>query len=172
MFLNFIKNFLLKRKLKNSLITPKFTVANNKIQTVGLIIDERVFDQKLELLKEFIKHDISLSNIKLLIYNEKSDDKNTSNEPVFSMKSFNWNGEVIGKELNNFIKQDFDLLINYFDNPNLPILYASYMTNASFRVGFESNDKKYNDIIIKSPLNEYELFTAELFRYLKILNKI
>lgn len=172
MFLNFIKNFLLKRKLKNSLITPKLKSTSNKIQTVGLIIDERIFDQKLELLKEFVKRDISLSNIKILIYNDKEKNKSTSNEPVFSLKSFDWNGEVIGKELKNFVKQDFDLLVNYFENPNVAILYASYVTNAAFRVGFDANDKKYNDIIIKTSVNDYELFTAELFRYLKILNKI
>ncbi len=172
MFLNFIKNFLLKRKLKNSIVKQNIDFSKDKIISVGLIIDENVFFNKLELIKELVKNDIELNNIKILIYRNKTKKAETQNEPVFTMKSVNWQGDFVGKEVKDFVSGKYDLLINYFEDAKTPLILTSMKTQANFRVGFSSTDKQLNDFIIDTTIDKYEIFVTELFKYLKILNKI
>ena len=43
---------------------------------------------------------------------------------------------------------------------------------AEFKVGFPSIDERLNHFIIKTEINNYNIFVSELFKYLKLLNKI
>jgi hypothetical protein len=54
MFLNYLKDFFLKRILKNSLHNVKSSTLTNSIQKVGLLIDESYFFEKEALVKELI----------------------------------------------------------------------------------------------------------------------
>ena len=71
-----------------------------------------------------------------------------------------------------FLKTKFDLLINYHEFDKMPLVYSSYLSNANFKVGFTSKDKIVNQFMINTSLENYQLFLDELFKYLKILNKI
>ena len=42
----------------------------------------------------------------------------------------------------------------------------------SFKVGFETIDKRVNHFMINLPAENYKEFISELFKYLKILKKI
>ena len=55
MFLNFSKDYFLKRFLKNSLQNAKSNSLSNKINTVGVLIDESNFFEKEALIQELIK---------------------------------------------------------------------------------------------------------------------
>jgi L-rhamnose mutarotase len=45
-------------------------------------------------------------------------------------------------------------------------------SKASFKVGFSSIDKRLNHFMINTNAENYTIFIDELFKYLKILNKI
>ena len=45
-------------------------------------------------------------------------------------------------------------------------------SKAEFKVGFPSIDERLNHFIIKTEINNYNIFVSELFKYLKLLNKI
>ena len=51
MFLNFLKKFLLKRKLKKALSLDSDGYSVDKIRTVGLLIDETYFAKKEDLIR-------------------------------------------------------------------------------------------------------------------------
>ena len=70
------------------------------------------------------------------------------------------------------ITKPFDLLINYYDVNKYGILLLSIKSKANFKVGFDTVDKRVNHFIIKELVDNYKEFTSELFKYLKILNKI
>ena len=55
MFLNYIKEFFVKKSLKNNLNIVKNEVFTSNIQTVGLLVDETQFRYSKELIKE-LKH--------------------------------------------------------------------------------------------------------------------
>ena len=76
------------------------------------------------------------------------------------------------KEVKNFIAEPFDLLINYYDTEKVALLLVSNLSKASFKVGFASIDKRLNHFMIDTNAENYIVFMSELFKYLKILNKI
>jgi hypothetical protein len=59
MFLNYIKEFSVKNKIKNSLQNVKSNSFCGIIETVGLIIDQRYFLETKALIKELIAHGIT-----------------------------------------------------------------------------------------------------------------
>ena len=75
-------------------------------------------------------------------------------------------------DVNEFISKKFDLLINYYDIEKAPLLQVSNLSKASFKVGFSAVDKRINHFMINTTTDNYKVFIDELFKYLKILNKI
>ncbi|WP_374725220.1 DUF6913 domain-containing protein [Flavobacterium arsenatis] len=172
MFLNFLKNFFLKRKLKNNVFNVNSNFSNEKIYTVGIIVDESYFDEKENLIKELIKNDISQNNIKLLVYKDKFKKNEVLKFPSFSMKDVSWNGEIQQQEATDFLSKPFDMLISYYDVTKAPLLLATQQSKAIFKVGFSTIDKRLNHFMINTNAENFKVFSDELFKYLRILNKI
>ena len=172
MFLNYIKDFFLKRILKNSLHNVKSSTLGTPIQTVGLLIDESYFLEKDNLVKELIANGIIEKNIKVIAYRDKLKKNEIYSQPTFGMKHLNWKTEIINPEVNGFIIEKFDLLISYYDVEKAILLNVTHKSNAHFKVGFSSIDKRLNHLMINTNAENYKVFAQELFRYLRILNKI
>jgi hypothetical protein len=81
-------------------------------------------------------------------------------------------GEIVNSKVELFLNTDFDLLINYHDFEKAPLVYASYLSKSKFKIGFTTQDKIVNQFMINTNPNNVQLFIDELFKYLKILNKI
>ena len=92
--------------------------------------------------------------------------------PTFSHNDLSWHGTVDKREVKDFIAEPFDLLINYYDIEKVALLLVSHQSKASFKVGFASIDKRLNHFMIETNAENYKVFMDELFKYLKILNKI
>ncbi|WP_442562031.1 DUF6913 domain-containing protein, partial [Flavobacterium circumlabens] len=58
MFLNYIKEFFVKKSLKNNLHNVKNEVFTSKVQTIGLLVDESKFRHSKELIREVISNGI------------------------------------------------------------------------------------------------------------------
>lgn len=172
MFLNFLKNFLLKRKLKNSLSNVTNNFSGQKIQTVGILIDESYFNDRQGLIKELIQNGIRQENVSILVYKDKVKKNEIFDNPTFSLKDVNWMGEIEKSEVILFLNQNFDLLINYYNVERAALLLVTQKTKANFKVGFSTIDKRLNHFMINTEAENYKVFSDELFKYLKILNKI
>jgi hypothetical protein len=107
-----------------------------------------------------------------LIFKNKIPKNEVNKYDVFSYKEINWSGEILDSNAKLFLNTNFDLLINYHDFENAPLVYASYLSEANFKVGFTTKDKIINQFMINTDVNNYQLFIDELVKYLKILNKI
>jgi hypothetical protein len=172
MFLNYIKDYFLKRMLKNSLHNVKTILSAVSIQTVGLLIDESYFVEKEALIKELMANGIVESNIKIIVYKNNSKHSASNSQITFSIKDINWKGEITNTAVTDFINTNFDLLVNYYDLERAILLNITHNSKASFKVGFSSIDKRLNHLMIQTNAENYTVFVHELFRYLKILNKI
>ena len=172
MFLNHIKDYFLKRILKNSLQNVKSISSTVPIQKVGVLVDESYFLEKEALVKELIANGISGNNIKIIVYRDKLKKNEVYSQPTFSVKHLNWKGEIIDPTVNDFINDKFDLLISYYDVEKAILLNITHNSKALFKVGFSAIDKRLNHLIINTNAENYKVFVHELFRYLKILNKI
>lgn len=172
MFLNYLKDFATKKIVKNSLSNVKHLASDKVIKTVGIIFDESYFYEKEALVKELILNGINENDIKILVFKNKIKKNEVFDYPVFSHKDLSWRGTVDKKEVKGFIAEPFDLLINYYDTEKVALLLVSHLSKAGFKVGFAAIDKRLNHFMINTNAENYKIFMDELFKYLKILNKI
>lgn len=172
MFYNIIKNFFLKKNVTKKLATQNLSGSNDKVLTVGVLVDETYFNETSQLVERIVSQGIQESNISILVYKDKIKKKEVINEPFLSLKNISISGEINKKEVNDFIETPFDLLINYYDVNKSALLLLSTKSKAKFKVGFDTVDKRVNHFIIKTLVEDFNEFVLELFKYLKILNKI
>lgn len=167
MFLNYIKEFFVKKSLKNDLNNVKHGVFTSNIQTVGLLIDESKFQHSKELIKELILQGIASEKITTVAYRDKLDKKATYARPTFGKKDVNWKAEITADFLSEFTETEFDLLISYYDIEKTSLMLVTYQSKAKFKAGFSSVDKKLNRLMLDTSLEDYKLFISELFKYLR-----
>ena len=66
-----------------------------------------------------------------------------------------------------------NLLISFYSKEKLPLVKVTLLSRAKFKVGFSDMETDVgNHLVIKSDVKNYKEFISELFKYLKILNKI
>jgi len=172
MFLKFLKNFLLKRTLKKSLLNVKNNFSADAIKTVGILVDETYFNETESLVTDLVQSGISKGNITVLVYKDKIRKNEIVDHPAFSLKNISWSGNIESQEVALFSSQHFDMLINYYDIEKAALLLVTQNSKASFKVGFATIDKRLNHFMINTIAENHAVFIDELFRYLKILNKI
>lgn len=172
MFLNQIKNFFIQNKINKSLANVKHLSSNDTIKTIGIIYDETILNKRNDLVKLLQNNGVKESDISILVFKDKIYKNELFDKPTFSHHDLSWSSSFYNAEVTYFIDQKFDLLINYYDNEKLPLLLATNLSKATFKVGFSEINKKLNHFIINSKIAEVKIFVEELFKYLKILNKI
>jgi hypothetical protein len=171
MFLNYIKDFYVKKKLKKSLHNVKSNILSVGIQTVGLLIDASHFSEKDALIKELIANGIPEKSIKTIVYKDRFKSNEVNSQLGFSDKHLNWKGEIKNPNVNDFINEEFDLLISFYDVEKAILMLITHNSKAVFKVGFSTIDKKLNHLTIDTNVKNYKVFTAELFRYLKLFKQ-
>lgn len=172
MFLNYIKELSVKKTVKNSLLTVKNSINSGTITSIGLLIDESYFAEINLLVNELSSNGILANNIEVIVYRDRLKKNKNISQATFSSKDLNWNGTIDNAAVNDFVNKEFDLLISYYDVEKAILLVLTNESKARFKVGFSSIDKRLNDLMINTNAENYKVFTHELFRYLKILNKI
>jgi hypothetical protein len=161
MFLNYIKNFFLKYTLKNKwreVSSPAITT----VRSIGLLLDETVFSQ----------NGFAANSIRILVYRDTINTKETYSEYTFNGNSLNWDGTIKDEVINEFIQTEFDLLISYYEIEKAILLLITNNSKAKFKVGFSSIDKRLHHLMISTAIENHTVFVNELCKYLKILNKI
>ena len=172
MFFNYLKDLATKKIVKQSLSNVKHIASDKKIKTVGIIFDESYFYEREELVQELISNGIEEKDIKFIVFKDKIKKNEVFDFPVFSFKDLTWIGTIANPKVNDFVKEPFDLLINYYDTEKTALLLASHLSKAHFKVGFSLIDNRLNHFMINTNAENYKVFMDELFKYLKILNKI
>lgn len=172
MFFSKIKDFLTKKNVKKRLLNVNHVASTDSIKTIGIVLDETYFHEKEALIKELVSNGIEESNISILVFKNRIKKKEILDYSYFSFKDLNWNAAFDKEEVNNFVNQKFDLLINYYDTEKSALLLLTHLSKANFKIGFASVDKRLNHFMIDTNAENYKVFIDELFKYLKILNKI
>ena len=172
MFIKYIKEISLRKILKSSLHNVKPSSLTTPIQTIGLLIDESYFSDKEQLMQELVACKIRESNIKMIVFRDKIKKSDTFSQPTFSNNAMSWKGDLETIFVKDFVNTPFDMLISYYDTEKTPLLFITNHSKALFKVGFSTVDKRLNHLMINTNAENHKVFVHELFRYLKILNKI
>lgn len=161
------------QKYINTLLSARKSAVNsNKVKTIAVILNAEEFND-FEVFRSYFKV-LNLISPKQKIIAFTFDDKLDHNQwdIYYSPKDFGWKGKINNIDLQSFIAEEYDVLINYYKNDNLFLNLITAASKANFKVGLSRNDERLYDLIIDVKPKQIEVFKKEFKKYLNILNKI
>ena len=161
-----------KKYLNKLLSERQVNVTDKKINSLGVIIniDEIEDFERFNLLVEHIK--VRPNKLKIIAFSESKKDDLNSWDNCFNPKDFGWKGVIKNVELQSFLDNKFDVLVNYYEKEVLELKLITALSKSELKIGISKSDERLSDLIIKTNLKEFDVFKKELFKYLTILNKI
>lgn len=171
--LEFLKNYFLKNQIQKNLKTLESYSSRlcSGITKVACLVDMnevKDIDPLLDLVKFY---NIRPENYIFLGYKHQSEETHTNGVPFLIDKEINWQGKVRNYHADRLSEQEYDILINYFNQPKLPLLLLSSSVKAKLRIGFEGIENQFNDVIINCKLDEKSVFTTEVKKVLATIVK-
>ena len=158
--------------LNNILNNRKTSVNNNKIKSVGIIINLEEFNDYDSLRSVFTYLGVNENKIKFVAYVTEKDETLTSWDSYFTPLDFGWNGNISNYDINEFIETEFDALISYYDEDIYELNLITAKSKANFKIGISNNDQRLHDFIIDIKSSFIDIFKVELEKYLKGFKKI
>ena len=161
-----------KKYLNNILAQRHIDDTDKQIKSLGVIIHINNFDD-FDVFRALASHlNIHTKNLKVIAYTTDEKANINSWDECYNFKDFGWKGTIKNIGLKSFLETKFDALISYYVDDVLELKLITGMSKASFKIGLFREDDRLNDLIIKTSLNEFNVFKNELLKYLTILNKI
>jgi len=156
--INHIKKHFLKRCLKNhKAVREKRIVSLEQTRTMGIlcqITDEESYKEVYDLFSKlhspkrsvWLMGYINQKEVPYFCLQQLSAD-------YFSNKNLNWYGKPDFVQLNDFIKKDFDILIDFSRNDLPPLHYILTVSNAKLIVGANEYAQDLYDVFINDQAN-------------------
>ena len=172
MFLKAFKEKSNKKYLNKLLSERCVDVDSSKVYNLAVIINVNENDD-YNLFKSLAKKiNVHENRVRVVGYsNEVREDLNAW-DVCFMPKDFGWHGKIKNIGLETFLDEKFDILISYYLDDCLELRLMTAKSKSKFKIGLLQSDKRLNDLIINTSINEYKVFEKEVFKYLTILNKI
>ena len=172
MFFKLFKKKSNDKYLNNILNNRKSSVNNNKIKSIGIIINLEEFNDYDSLRNVFTYLGVNENKIKFVAYVTQKDETLTSWDSYFTPLDFGWNGNISNYDINEFIETKFDALISYYDEDIHELNLITAKSKANFKIGISNKDQRLHDFIINIKSSFIDIFKVELEKYLKGLKKI
>lgn len=154
--------------LKNRVVRPDSAV----VKKIGVLVVNNEFSS-LEWIVSLAKAlKVNQNNLKMLSLYNIDEGETSVFTNTFSEKDLGWKGQFKSQEVKDFLNEDFDLLINFYEAKILPMQVVAAASKAKLKVGISNADQSINDLIIDTPIKDKSVFKTELIKYLNILNKI
>lgn len=172
MILKGFKANSIKKCLNKTLSNRKVYVDNTKAKSLGILfnIDEVDDFEAFRKLGDYIR--IRPNRVKIIAFSPTQTEKPNFWEVCFNPKDIGWKGVIKNIELQTFLDTEFDVLVSYYSSEELGLKFLTGISKANLKVGILQSDSRLNDLIIKTKVDEFQIFKKELFKYLSILNKI
>jgi hypothetical protein len=160
-----------KRKIKRERSIFNLSTA----KTCGLVFNatnQSTFE-KAKAFVDFLKSkNIKVTAIGFVESKEVKDFyRETIQYKYFSKKNTNWYGKPKNTNVNDFVKVNFDILIDLSLTNDFPLEYISALSLAKFKVGrFTSENADYDFMIDISKNNTHDYLIEQISHYLSILN--
>lgn len=167
MFLKALKRKSAKKFLHQVALTPKSNRSFDvkAVKKVACLVDLNAFNRPEQLNSFCEVFGLESSNFHLLGYEQPGD----ASIAYFTPDGLQWKGVYKQEEVNLFLGNTYDILINYFQEPKVPILAVSARVDANIRLGFDGIGAKFNDIHFKGELKEMAAFQKEMMKYLQVI---
>ena len=167
--------WVLQKELKSNKRTKAVSNLENA-KSIGILY-EATDAAQIKKIEPFVKYFFELKkDVKALGYvNKKKLDNHhipKLNYDFFYLKDLNWYYKPQNYIINNFVKKEYDILINLSDSNCIPIKYLVASSLAHFKIGkFEDGFEIY-DLMIKLDKDKgKERLMEEIKHYLNLINK-
>lgn len=170
MWFNTLKKKAIRKSADNTILKAVPTDFNYEFKKVGIVIANDEAKVMSELLEVLEAKGIKKSQVQFLIYTSDSK-QSIGEESYFKVKDFNISGNTDKKEVLDFTKEQFDLLISYYIDDSAPLLWVTAKSQAKFKVGVTSLNTKGNHFSLEVAAIDVKSNVENLFKYIKVFKK-
>lgn len=160
------------QKVYNKLVEKKVpkTANNKKITSVAVLLDNEML---INVIEANLLSKLPFKKEQVVFFTFKENVKKQEESPqIFSDNDLGFKASLKSDNLKNFVKKDFDLLINYTKTSNLYTNMVTLLSQAKLKAGFAQIDDRLFDIVVSDTTFNEAILNQELKKYLTILNKI
>lgn len=170
-----VGKWVFQRELKTNKRTKE--VCNLDIaQSIGILYDA-TSEEQIKIIKPFVSYFFDLKkDVKALGY-VNSKQLSFHHTPklqydFFYQKDLNWYYKPQNYIIDNFVKKEYDILINLCDSSIIPIKYLVASSIAHFKIGIhEENYEIYDLMISLKDDKSMEKLMHEIKHYINLINK-
>ena len=171
----FFKQFRTLSLQKNITLILKSRIRNfksGKVNSIGVVFDYNSYydyDFFTNLTKELGLND---NRIRFIAKVDLEKNKPNSWDSFFSSNDFDWLGRPKSYEIEEFVEQQFDVLISYYKPNQLELNLVTARSKANFKIGISNEDARLHDLTIDIEPKNTDVFKLELIKYLTQLNRL
>ena len=170
-----VGKWVFQRELKTNKRTKEVCNLDNA-QSIGILYDATSQEQ-IKMVKPFVSYFFDLKkDVKALGY-VNSKQLSFHHTPklqydFFYQKDLNWYYKPQNYIIDNFVKKEYDILINLCDSSIIPIKYLVASSIAHFKIGIhEENYEIYDLMISLKDDKSMEKLMHEIKHYINLINK-
>lgn len=160
------------QKVYNKLIDKNVYKSSNnqKITNIAILLDSETL---INVIKANLVNKLPFKKEQITVFTYKQTvKKEEKSNSVFSDGDFGFKASLKSDNLKDFVKKDFDLLINYTKSSNLYTNMVTLLSQSKLKAGFTEIDDRLFDIVVSDNTFNEAVLNQELKKYLTILNKI
>jgi len=170
-----VGKWVFQRELKTNKRTKEVCNLDNA-QSIGILYDA-TSEEQINMVKPFVSYFFDLKkDVKALGY-VNSKQLSFHHTPklqydFFYQKDLNWYYKPQNYIIDNFVKKEYDILINLCDSSIIPIKYLVASSIAHFKIGIhEENYEIYDLMISLKDDKSMEKLMHEIKHYINLINK-
>ena len=170
-----VGKWVFQRELKTNKRTKEVCNLDNA-QSIGILYDA-TSEEQIKMVKPFVSYFFDLKkDVKALGY-VNSKQLSFHHTPklqydFFYQKDLNWFYKPQNYIIDNFVKKEYDILINLCDSSIIPIKYLVASSIAHFKIGVhEENYEIYDLMISLKDDKSMEKLMHEIKHYINLINK-
>ena len=170
-----VGKWVFQRELKTNKRTKEVCNLDNA-QSIGILYDA-TSEEQIKMVKPFVSYFFDLKKyVKALGY-VNSKQLSFHHTPklqydFFYQKDLNWYYKPQNYIIDNFVKKEYDILINLCDSSIIPIKYLVASSIAHFKIGIhEENYEIYDLMISLKDDKSMENLMHEIKHYINLINK-
>ena len=170
-----VGKWVFQRELKTNKRTKEVCNLDNA-QSIGILYDA-TSEEQIKMVKPFVSYFFDLKkHVKALGY-VNSKQLSFHHTPklqydFFYQKDLNWYYKPQNYIIDNFVKKEYDILINLCDSSIIPIKYLVASSIAHFKIGIhEENYEIYDLMISLKDDKSMEKLMHEIKHYINLINK-
>ena len=170
-----VGKWVFQRELKINKRTKEVCNLDNA-QSIGILYDA-TSEEQLKIVKPFVSYFFDLKkDVKALGY-VNSKQLSFHHTPklqydFFYQKDLNWYYKPQNYIIDNFVKKEYDILINLCDSSIIPIKYLVASSIAHFKIGIhEENYEIYDLMISLKDDKSMQKLMHEIKHYINLINK-